>query len=152
MTANFSDARLTLARADVIASHAIEYARSASLRPVAVAVLDAAGSTLVVKREEDASLIRHEMAAAKAWGALALGYGSRELVRRNQVTPTFYTSLSIAASGKILPVLGGVLVRNAAGQVVGAVGLTGDSQENDDACAVAAVRHAGFIADNGDPY
>jgi uncharacterized protein GlcG (DUF336 family) len=141
---------LNLATACRIADAAIAFARTRSMRPITVAVLDAGGHTIVLKREDGASILRPQMAEAKAWGALGLGYGSRELVRRNQNTPTFYTALNVTSGGKILPVLGGVLIRDSAGEIVGAVGITGDSQENDDACGVTGVASAGLAPDNGD--
>lgn len=143
--------RLTLAHASIIVDKAIELGRSRKLKPLAVAVLDAGGHLLALKREEDASILRPQIAESKAWGCLGMGYGGREFVRRNVIRPTFYTALAIASEGRIMPVAGGVLVRGADGQIIGAVGVTGDSEDNDDACAIAGIKAAGLLPDTGDP-
>jgi len=143
--------RLTLAHASIIVDKALELGRSRKLKPLAVAVLDAGGHLLALKREEDASILRPQIAESKAWGCLGMGYGGREFVRRNVIRPTFYTALAIASEGRIMPVAGGVLVRGADGQIIGAVGVTGDSEDNDDACAIAGIKAAGLLPDTGDP-
>ncbi|MSQ74034.1 MAG: heme-binding protein [Betaproteobacteria bacterium] len=143
--------RLTLALASIIVDKALELARARNLKPVAVAVLDAGGHLLAMKREENASILRPQIAEAKAWGCLGMGYGGREFVRRNVIRPTFYAALAVASEGRIMPVAGGVLIRAADGLVIGAVGVTGDAEDNDDACAVAGIQAAGLVPDTGDP-
>ncbi len=106
---------------------------------------------LAFKREEKAGILRREIAEGKAWGVLGMGYGGREFVRRNEIRPTFYTALAVASQGRIMPVAGGVLIRDADGEVIGSVGVTGDTEPNDDACALAGITAAGLVADAGDP-
>jgi uncharacterized protein GlcG (DUF336 family) len=143
--------RLTLAQASIIVDKALELGRSRKLKPLAVAVLDAGGHLLALKREENASILRPQIAESKAWGCLGMGYGGREFVRRNVIRPTFYTALAVASEGRIMPVAGGVLIRADDGLVIGAVGVTGDSEDDDDACASAGIRAAGLVPDTGDP-
>jgi len=80
-----------------------------------------------------------------------MGYGGREFARRNAIRPTFYTALAVASEGRVMPVIGGVLIRDDAGEIVGAVGVSGDTEDNDDACALAGIKAARLTADNGDP-
>lgn len=142
---------LTLAEASLIVDEALKYGRDRNLKPLAVAVLDAGGHMLAFKREEDAGILRREIAEGKAWGVLGMGYGGREFVRRNKIRPTFYTALAVASQGRIIPVSGGVLIRNNVGSIVGSVGVTGDTEDNDDACALAGIAAANLVGDTGDP-
>ena len=144
-------ARLTLAQASIIVDTALQLGRSLKLKPLAVAVLDAGGHLLALKREENASILRPQIAEAKAWGCLGMGYGGREFARRNAIRPTFYTALAVASEGRIMPVAGGVLIRSSDGLTIGAVGVTGDSEDNDDACAVAGIKAVNLVPDTGDP-
>jgi uncharacterized protein GlcG (DUF336 family) len=118
---------------------------------MAIAVLDRGGHMLAFKREEEAGILRREIAEGKAWGVLGMGYGGREFARRNAIRPTFYTALAVASEGRVMPVIGGVLVRDDAGEIIGAVGVSGDTEDNDDACAIAGIKAALLTADNGDP-
>lgn len=140
---------LTLAAASTIVDEALAYGRAHKLKPMAVAVLDAGGHMLAFKREENAGILRREIAEGKAWGVLGMGYGGREFVKRNAIRPTFYTALAVASQGRIMPVAGGVLIRNAEGDIIGSVGVTGDTEDNDDACALAGIAAANLIADTG---
>ena len=117
--------------------------------PLTVAVLDAGGQIRVLKRGDGSSLLRPEIAVGKAWGVLALGFGGRELARRAAKMPAFFNAASDLAGGKLVPVPGGVLIRSG-GEIVGAVGVTGDLSENDELCAVAGITAAGLTADTGD--
>ncbi len=141
--------RLTLAAASIIVDEALAYGRAHKLKPMAVAVLDAGGHMLAFKREENAGILRREIAEGKAWGVLGMGYGGREFVKRNAIRPTFYTALAVASQGRIMPVAGGVLVRNAEGDIIGSVGVTGDTEDNDEACALAGIAAANLLADTG---
>jgi uncharacterized protein GlcG (DUF336 family) len=142
---------LTLAQASTIVDAALKYGRDRNMKPMAVCVLDAGGHMLAFKREEVAGILRREIAEAKAWGVLGMGYGGREFVRRNQIRPTFYTALAVASEGRVMPVSGGILIRDSDGNVIGAVGVTGDTEDNDDACGLAGISAAGLIGDTGDP-
>ncbi|MBB4286769.1 GlcG/HbpS family heme-binding protein [Roseospira goensis] len=142
---------LSLDTADAIADAVLEAGRADGLQPLTVAVLDDGGRLKVLKRADGSSVLRPEIALGKAFGALSLGMGGRELARRSQKMPGFMNALSDLAGGLAVPVPGGVLVRSAEGRILGAVGVTGDLSENDEACAVAAITKAGLVADTGDP-
>jgi uncharacterized protein GlcG (DUF336 family) len=143
--------RLTLQAASLIADRSLERGRELGFAPLTVAVLDAGGQLKVLKRGDGASLLRPEIATGKAWGVLGMGFGGRELARRAAKMPMFFGALSDLAGGKMVPVPGGVLVRSAAGEILGAVGISGDASENDEVCAVHGITAAGLVPDTGDP-
>src|ERR1700719_3834843 len=126
---------LTLAQASLIVDKALEHGRTLKLKPPAVAVLDAGGHLLAFKREDGASILRPQIAEGKAWGTLGMGFGGREFARRVQGNPAFMTSLMVASEGRVVPNAGGVLIRDAGDNIIGAVGISGDTSENDEACA-----------------
>ena len=140
---------LTLAQASTIIDTALTHGRRAGLKPLCVAVLDAGGHMLALKREDQASFGRPHIATAKAAGCLALGFGGREIARRAQERPAFYAALGGVLPQGLLPVPGGVLIRAADGILLGAVGVTGDTSANDEACAVAGINAVALIADTG---
>ncbi|MFZ3234085.1 MAG: heme-binding protein [Stellaceae bacterium] len=142
---------LTLAHASVIVDKALEKGRELGFKPLTVVVLDAGGHLKAMKREDGSSLLRPEIAGGKAWGALGMGFGGRELARRAAANPVFIQALSVASGGRVVPVPGGVLIRDAAGEIAGAVGISGDTSENDETCAVYGIVCAGLVADTGDP-
>jgi uncharacterized protein GlcG (DUF336 family) len=142
---------LTLAQASIIVEKALEHGRAAKFKPLAVAVLDAGGHLTAFKREDGASILRPQIAQGKAWGTLGMGFGGREFARRVQSGPAFLTALMVASEGRVVPAPGGVLIRDADRHIIGAVGISGDVSENDEACAVAGIKAAGLIADTGDP-
>jgi uncharacterized protein GlcG (DUF336 family) len=142
---------LTLAQAALIVDQALEHGRALKLKPLAVAVLDAGGHLSAFKREDGASILRPQIAQGKAWGVLGMGFGGRELARRAAAAPLFLNALMDASQGRVIPVPGGVLIRSADGRLIGAVGISGDTSEQDEACAVHGIRAAGLIADTGDP-
>ncbi|MFV3127069.1 GlcG/HbpS family heme-binding protein [Niveispirillum sp. KHB5.9] len=142
---------LTLAAAGTIVDEALAEARRQGFAPLCVAVLDAGAHLVALKREDGASLMRPQIAIAKATGSLGMGYGSRELARRANAAPTFYNALFAISGGAMAPSPGGVLIRDAAGTVIGAVGISGDTGDADEACAVAGVKAAGLTADPGLP-
>jgi uncharacterized protein GlcG (DUF336 family) len=142
--------RLTLQAASLIADRSLEKGRELGFAPLTVAVLDAGGHLKVLKRDDGASLLRPEIATGKAWGALGMGFGGRELARRAAKMPAFFGALSDLAGGRMVPVPGGVLIRSAAGEILGAVGISGDASENDEVCAVHGVTAAGLVPDTGD--
>ncbi|HEY0937248.1 MAG TPA: heme-binding protein [Trebonia sp.] len=108
------------------------------LKPLTVVVLDAGGHVISVEREDGASNNRFEIAFGKAYGALALGMGSRSLMARAEQQPYFITSAAAAIGGRLVPVPGGVLVKDA-GTVVGCVGVSGDSSDNDELAAISGI-------------
>jgi uncharacterized protein GlcG (DUF336 family) len=141
---------LTLAQACTIIDTALAHGRRAGLKPLCVVVLDAGGHMLALKCEDQASFGRPQIATAKAAGCLAMGFGGRDVALRAQARPEFYAALGGVLPQGLLPVRGGVLIRAAAaGALLGAVGVTGDSSENDEACAVAGINAAALTADAG---
>ncbi|MCX5907263.1 MAG: heme-binding protein [Deltaproteobacteria bacterium] len=145
------DHPLTLEASSLIADKSIEKGREMAFAPLTVVVLDAGGQIKVVKREDGASLLRPEIAQGKAWGVLGMGFGGRELARRAAKMPAFFGALSDLSGGRMVPVPGGVLIRSLSGEIVGAVGISGDTSENDELCAVHGINAAGLKADTGDP-
>ena len=141
---------LLLAAANVIADKSLEKGREKRFAPLTVAVLDGGGQMKVIKREDGSSLLRPEIAIGKAWGVLGMGFGGRELFRRAAKMPAFFNALSDLSGGRMVPVPGGVLIRSASGEILGSVGISGDTSENDEICAVAGIEAAGFKADTGD--
>jgi|SRR5579863_8526761 len=142
---------VTLAAASIILDTALAKGRELGLKPLTVAVLDTGGHPVALKREDGSSLLRPEIAGGKAWGALGMGFGGREFARRAAGNPAFIQALVGASGGRIIPVPGGVLIRDAAGEVLGAVGISGDTSDNDEVCAVHGIECAGLVPDTGDP-
>lgn len=128
---------------------ALDHARSCGLPPMTVSVLDAAGRLTAMKRQDGSSLMRPEIAQAKAWGALAMGMGSRGLAERAAGFPAFINSMTTLAGGYLVPVPGGVLVRDAEGTLLGAVGVSGASPDADEACALRGIEAVGLTAQVG---
>ncbi|WP_219210103.1 GlcG/HbpS family heme-binding protein [Variovorax boronicumulans] len=144
-----SSHRLDLASASRIAEVALAQGRRLQLKPLTVAVLDAGGHLLAFVREDGCGILRPQIAIGKAWGALGMGMGGRALAERAQAHPGFYTALAAASDGRMLPVAGGVLVRNAQSDIVGAVGISGDLPDQDEHCALAGIDAAGWHGDPG---
>jgi len=142
---------LTLAQAEVIADAALAKGKALGLLPLCVQVLDAGGHVKVTKREDGASLARPEIAMGKAYGALAMGFGTRELARRAQAMSGFTNALSDLLGGKAVPAQGGVLIRDANNVLLGAVGISGDASAKDEECCIAGIEAAGLAPDTGDP-
>ena len=140
---------LTLDNASRIVDAALGTAREQKLKPIAVVALDAGGHDIVVKREDGCGILRVDIARGKAWGALGMGLGSRELGRKAEQNPRFFAALTAASGGRLIPNPGGVLVRDDDGTVVGGVGISGDQADRDEACAIAGIQAAGFRADAG---
>jgi uncharacterized protein GlcG (DUF336 family) len=137
---------LKLAQASAMVDAAIAEGRRRKLAPLAVAVLDAGGHVIAFKREDRASFLRFEIASGKAWGALGMGFGTRELAERAAKFPAFVAALSAATQGRMIPSPGGVLIIGADGEIVGAVGISGDAGDNDEACAIAGIESIGLSA------
>ncbi|WP_152046611.1 GlcG/HbpS family heme-binding protein [Aureimonas psammosilenae] len=122
--------------------------RELNLKPLTVVVLDAGGDLLALEREDGASPLRPAIAVGKANGAIQMGLGSRALMVRAEQQPFFIQSMNALAGGSLVPVPGGVLVREN-GVVIGAVGITGDTSDNDETAAVAGIEAVGLAADKG---
>lgn len=141
--------KLTLSTAETIISAAFEKAAELNLKPLTVAVLDAGGHAILLKRQDGSSIMRPQIATGKATGALAVGTGTRWLNANAESRPHFVNALNGVSGGAIVPVPGGVLVKNDEGETLGAVGITGDTSDNDEACAVAGIAAASLVADCG---
>ena len=139
-------ANLKLTQASAIIDAAIAEGRERNFALLAVAVLDAGGHIIAVKREDGASFLRVELACGKAWGALGMGFGTRELAERAAKNPSFVAALSAVSEGRMVPSPGGVLVAGADAEVIGAVGISGDTGDNDEVCALAGIKAVGLSA------
>ena len=137
---------VTLAQASTIVDVALKTGRENNLAPLTVAVLDAGGHLVAFKREDRSGILRFDIAYGKAWGALGMGFGSRELADRAAKNPVFIGALTTIAQGRLVPVPGGVLIKDAGGTVLGAVGISGDTSDKDEVCAVAGIEAAGLKA------
>jgi uncharacterized protein GlcG (DUF336 family) len=124
------------------------HARETDCKPMTVVVLDAGGHVRAVEREDGSANKRFEIAFGKAHGALSLGMGSRALMARAEQQPYFIAAVTAAVGGALVPVPGGVLVLDG-DEVVGAVGVTGDTSDKDEAVAVAGIEAAGLTASTG---
>jgi uncharacterized protein GlcG (DUF336 family) len=138
---------LTLAKAQTVIAAALKASREKSLAPMAVAVLDARGVLKAFGAEEGTALRRADIAIGKAHGALAMGVGSRTLGKRAEERPHFIAAVTHAVGGSMIPVPGGVLVRGTDNSIIGAVGVTGDTSDNDEAVALIGLAAAGLRAD-----
>ena len=112
-----------------------------------MAVLDDGGHMVAFQREDNSAIMRYEIAFGKAWRALGMGRSTRSLRAMAQDRPHFAESLTTASAGRFVPVLGGVLIRDADGAVMGAIGVTGDSEDNDETAAIAGIAAAGLVVD-----
>jgi uncharacterized protein GlcG (DUF336 family) len=139
---------LSLDSAARIVDAALEHARTLKLKPLTVAVLDAGGHLVAFKRQDRSGILRPDIAQGKAWGALGMGIGGRALAERAQQAPAFFVALASASGGRVIPVPGGVLIKSG-DEIVGAVGISGDHPDNDEACAIYATEQAGLTAQPG---
>jgi uncharacterized protein GlcG (DUF336 family) len=140
---------ITLAQASTIVDAALKKGRDTNCFPLTIAVLDGGGHLVAFKREDKSGLLRFDIAYGKAWGALGMGFGSRTLAARAAKTPQFFTMLAAASDGRMITNPGGVLIRDVEGDVIGAVGISGDTSDKDEACALAGIEAAGLKPDPG---
>jgi uncharacterized protein GlcG (DUF336 family) len=140
---------LTLTQALTIAQTTLAQGTQNSFLPLAVAVLDRAGQPLAILRDERTSLNRADIAIGKAAGCLAMGFGGRELAKRALAVPHFMSAVGQIFPKGIVPVPGGVLIRDADGVLLGAVGVSGDTSDNDEMCALAGIAAVNLVADTG---
>lgn len=138
---------MKLEQAELIAQGAQKHARENNLKPLVYAVLDARGVVRCLKSEDGTSLHRADIAIGKAYGAIALGISSRKLGERAEAQAYFISAAAQAAGGKLVPVAGGVLIRDGAGVLLGAIGISGDTSENDEAACCAGIAAAGLVAE-----
>jgi uncharacterized protein GlcG (DUF336 family) len=145
-------AGITLQQATTVVEAALRKGRETGCAPLAVAVLDDGGHLKAFAREDGAGIIRPQIAVGKAWGALGMGMGSRALARRVAEQPQqapFFAALNAMSDGRVVPAPGGVLIRDGAGTVIGAVGISGDTSDKDEACALAGIEAAKLAGDTG---
>ncbi len=140
---------LSLEKARQIVDAAFAKAAELKFKPLGISVLDAGGHLVAFQRQDGASFLRHEIGSGKAFGALAIGAGSRSVAATAIERPNFMQGLSGVSGGKVVPVPGGVLIRDKAGAIIGAVGISGDTSDNNEAAAIAGIEAAGFAADPG---
>ncbi|MBM3607768.1 MAG: heme-binding protein [Alphaproteobacteria bacterium] len=140
---------LTLDAAQKIVATALKHARDNKYNPLGIVVLDARGALKAGISEDGTSLLRWKVAFGKAWGAVAWGAGSKRLEKVAQERPHFMAAAAHLADGGILPVGGGVLIRDKDKRIIGAVGVSGDTSDNDELAASAGIRAAGFEPDGG---
>ncbi|MDB5685467.1 MAG: GlcG protein [Rhizorhabdus sp.] len=137
---------ISLNQANAIIAAAFAKGAELGLKPLSVVVLDAGGHMLAFQRQDGASTLRPQIATGKASGALALGISSRKIGDMAAERPTFVASLGPVAPHGIIPAAGGVIVMGEGGRPIGAVGITGDTSDNDEACALAGIAAAGLTA------
>ena len=135
---------LDLATATGITEAVLQLRQQHKLLPLAIVVLDAGGNTVSFRREDGCGVLRHDIARGKAWGALGMGMATRQIRDRLSNRPTFQAALSAAADGRFIPTPGGVLILNAQGMAIGAVGISGDASDKDEFCAIVAIKMGGL--------
>lgn len=140
---------VTLAQASALVDAALRKARDLKQMPQTIIVLDAGGHVVCSKREDGSGIIRYDIAFGKAYGALGMGWGSRTSMERAAQNPNFFAAVEAACGGRMVPNPGGVLIRDAGNAIVGAVGISGDTGDNDEIIAVAGIEAAGLKADPG---
>ena len=142
-------ATLSLVKAQKIIKLALLEASRLSLKPLCVVVLDARGAVKAASAQDGTSLMRFEIAFGKAFGALGIGAGSRALHKMAEARPHFVAAYGAATDGRMVPVAGGVLIKDGKGTIIGAVGISGDTSDQDEAAAIAGIAGSGFVADGG---
>jgi uncharacterized protein GlcG (DUF336 family) len=137
---------LTLSQANQIITAALASSKESGFKPMGIAVLDEAGNLKAFASEDGASMFRFDIARAKAWGAVGMGVSSRVLGQRAKDNPNFFVSLAATAQGKFLPQTGAVLIKDVQGNVIGAVGASGGTGDEDEAICLAGVAAAGLVS------
>ncbi len=140
-------AKLTLEQACKIIDVAMAKGVEMKIKPLSAAVVDAGGNLMAFKKADNSSVLRFEIAHGKAYAAIGMGMASRNIENMATQRPHFANALAAASGGKFIPVAGGVLIKSAEGEVIGAVGVTGDTSDNDETAAKAGIAAAGLITD-----
>ena len=135
---------LTLDQAQKIISAALAHSKSKGYKAMGIVVLDEAGHLKAFAREDGATMMRYDVALGKAYGAVAFGVSSRTLAERAKDNPNFFVSLSATSEGKFLPQPGAVVIKNASGQIIGAVGASGGTGDQDEEICIAGVKSVGL--------
>ena len=144
-------ASLPLDTANAIVAEALRLGRKARLLPLTVVVLDAGGKLVAMQSEDGSGLVRFDIAFGKAWGALGMGISSRLIRDRLSNRPAFQNAIAAASGGRFVPVPGGVLVEDGESTTIGAVGISGDTSDKDEYCAIEAIRAAGLVPEPAEP-
>lgn len=144
MTVYALKTNLTLAHATTIINAGMQTGRDRHFAPLTIVVLDAGGHLIAMNRADGSGIARFDVALGKAWGALGLGLSSKTIGAMNSDRPAFLNALAAASGGRAVPVAGGVLIGDESGQVIGAVGVSGDNSDNDEICATAGLKAAGL--------
>ena len=142
---------LPLAAAARIVDESLATRIKEGLLPLAVAVIDSGGNLVAFKREDGCGVLRFDIAFGKAWAALGMGMSTRLIRDRMTNRPAFQGALAAASGGRFVPVPGGVLILDAAGAAIGAVGISGDASDKDEYCAIQAIKAAGLASDPAEP-
>ena len=140
--------RLNLAQSNALIDAAFAKGAELGLKPLTVTIHDPGGHLIACQRQDGASNMRVKLAGGKASGALALGVSSRTIGDMAVDRPHFIASVDTMSEGGMVPAAGGVIVCDAGGQVIGAIGVTGDTSDNDEACALAAIESQGLKPKN----
>lgn len=146
---------LSLEQANAVLDRALMQARSRGMPSVAVALLDPGGHLQALQRGDGVSFLRTDIAIGKAWGAIAMGVGSRQIWERYQLgvqQEGFINALNAMTAGRVVPLPGGVLIHDDDGELRGALGVAGGASDDDEACGVEAIKSAGFVAVAGAPH
>ena len=141
-------ARLSLAQANALIEAAFVKGAELGLKPLTATVHDPGGHLIACQRQDGASNMRVKLAGGKACGALALGVSSRAIGEMAVERPHFIAAVDTMSEGGMVPAAGGVIVCDAGGTVLGAIGVTGDTSDNDEACALAAIEQLGLKPKN----
>lgn len=139
--------KLSLQQANTIVEKALAKGREMKIKPLGVVVLDEAGNIKSAQREDGATMFRIDIAKGKAWASVAMGASSRALAKRAKDNPNFFVTLAATAEGKFLPQTGGVLIKNAQGEILGAAGASGGTGDEDEACCIHGIEQAGLTPD-----
>ena len=142
---------LPLEKANAIVAEALRRGCAAGLLPLTVVVLDAGGKLVAMQSEDGSGLVRFEIAFGKAYGALGMGISSRLIRDRLGGRPAFQNAIAAASGGQFIPVPGGVLVEDSDGITLGAVGISGDTSDKDEYCAIEAIKAAGYAPEPVEP-
>lgn len=135
---------ITLALANAIIAAAFEESEKRSLQPMSLVILDPGGNLIAFQRQDKAGILRFDIAFAKAYGALGMGIGSRGLAIKAKEIPDFMNSAISAAKGRLVPAPGGVLIMNDSDEIIGAVGASGDSSDNDEQVVIVGIQSIGL--------
>ena len=139
---------LKLEQANALIDAAIARARELNIRPLTIVVIDESGYLKAAQREDGASMFRFDIALGKDWACVAMGASSRALAQRAKENPNFFVTLAATAQGRFLPQTGGVLIRDAAGKILGAAGASGGTGDEDEAVCIAGIEAVGLTTDS----